>query len=229
MKYLLMLSLSVCLFLNTNGQDKASLLQGTWKIKSFNYNGQRTLSENHPTIKYKSYTPTHFTLTEIDTATGLVTTSFLGTYKIADSLYSETILNITKESAFMMGKTFSYKLTFDGQDKLTVIGVFNGINSTEVWEKVTSKMTVETLLKPKPLLVLQNGPEQIILKNIYEKIENPVSIIGQENIASIEVLKDATAIELYGASGNSGVIVITVLETERANVIKKLKAAGFID
>jgi TonB-dependent SusC/RagA subfamily outer membrane receptor len=229
MKYLLTLALSVCLFVSAHGQDQANLLQGTWKIKSFNYDGKQNTSEKFPTSRYKLYTPTHFAVIEIDTASGQVTTSILGTYQITDGVYSETILNVNKASAFMIGKTFSFKLTSDAPESLTYVGSFNGINSTEVWEKVTKIPSVKTRSASSPLYVLQNGTERIVLKNISENDNSPLKLIAQESIASIEVLKDATATELYGPAGKNGVIVITVTETERANTVKKLKAAGLID
>jgi len=43
------------------------------------------------------------------------------------------------------------------------------------------------------------------------------------------VLKDATATTLYGLPGQKGVIVISIIESQQANVLKQMRDAGFID
>lgn len=235
MKYLLMLALSVCLFINANGQDPINLLQGTWQIRSFKYNDVQSTSETSPTRKYKSYTPTHFSVLEIDTATGVIIKSIFGSYQVADSTYRETILNVNKESAFMIGKTFSFKLSFKNPNTLLTVGSFNGVNSEEVWEKATAMKGVtridggNKLSELQPLYILKNKLEQIKFHSNIKEGKSPLAFIPQDHIASIEVLKDATAIALYGADGRQGVIIITIIESEQANVVKLLKAAGLID
>jgi TonB-dependent SusC/RagA subfamily outer membrane receptor len=235
MKYLLMLAITISFVSTANAQDQVALLQGTWKLKNYKYDGVQYTSKSTRTIRYKSYTSTNFTVLEIDTATGVIVTSIIGNYKLVDSTYSETVSNVNKESAFMIGKTFSFKLSFKDSNTISTVGSFNGINSEEVWEKanamkgVTIIDGINKLSKLQPLYVIQNKLEQIKFNSSIEEGKSPLALIPQNSIASIEVLKDATAFELYGAAGRQGVIIITIIESEQANVVKLLKAAGLID
>lgn len=234
MKYLLTFVLSTFLLVQGNAQELRGLLLGTWQIKSYNYNGQQHTNKDAPTTKYKSYTPTNFSVLEIDTASGIILTSIFGTYQLKEGVYTETVLSVNKESAGMMGKTFSFKLAFSGLKTLETAGSFNGINSTEVWERVADRNSNRILeripgIDSQPLIVLQNASEQFILKPSAEKDESPLHLIPQDFISSIEVLKDATATTLYGLPGQKGVIVISIIESQQANVLKQMRDAGFID
>jgi len=234
MKYLLTFVLSTFLLVQGNAQELRGLLLGTWQIKSYNYNGQQHTNKDAPTTKYKSYTPTNFSVLEIDTASGIILTSIFGTYQLKEGVYTETVLSVNKESAGMMGKTFSFKLAFSGLKTLETTGSFNGINSIEVWERVTDRNSNRILeripgIDSQPLIVLQNASEQFILKPSAEKDESPLRLIPQDFISSIEVLKDATATTLYGLPGQKGVIVISIIESQQANVLKQMRDAGFID
>jgi TonB-dependent SusC/RagA subfamily outer membrane receptor len=234
MKYLLTFILSTCLLVQVNAQELTSRLIGTWQIKSYNYNGQEHTNKDAPSTKYKSYTPTNFSGLEIDTASGIILTSIFGTYQLKEGVYTETVLGVNKESAGMMGKTFSFKLAFSGPKTLETIGSFNGINSTEVWERVTDKNTNRILeripgIDSQPLYVLQNKSERFIIKTSSENEDSPMGLIPQNAIASLEVLKDATATEIYGLAGRKGVIIITIIEAKQANILEKMKSAGLID
>ena len=234
MKYLITFILSTCLLVQVNAQELTSRLIGTWQIKSYNYNGQEHTNKDAPSTKYKSYTPTNFSVLEIDTASGIILTSIFGTYQLKEGVYTETVLSVNKESAGMMGKTFSFKLAFSGLKTLETTGSFNGINSIEVWERVTDRNSNRILeripgIDSQPLIVLQNASEQFILKPSAEKDESPLRLIPQDFISSIEVLKDATATTLYGLPGQKGVIVISIIESQQANVLKQMRDAGFID
>ncbi|GAB3933826.1 M56 family metallopeptidase [Mucilaginibacter myungsuensis] len=48
--------------------------------------------------------------------------------------------------------------------------------------------------------------------NVIGNNESPLSVIKQEDIASMEILKDAAAISMYGDAGRYGVILITTLK-----------------
>ncbi|MES2826604.1 MAG: hypothetical protein V4687_00540 [Bacteroidota bacterium] len=225
MKYLLTLAAGICIFFNAQSQELTNNLLGTWQIQKFQYSDHPNNNEKYTGfIKYKSYTPTHFIVTEISKENGTTTTSIFGTYKFQDSVYSETIISVNKESAFMMGKTFSFKLKFDGKDKIALIGGFNNMKTAEYWERAVTNNALS-----QPLYVIKAGGKSMQFQAPITSENSPLKVIPQESIASIEVLKDETALKLYGEAGRKGVIIVSILETEYANVLKKLKAEGVIN
>ena len=56
-----------------------------------------------------------------------------------------------------------------------------------------------------PLVVVDGVPMQ----NTYGKEQSPLTLLNQENIASIDVLKGVSATAIYGSRGSNGVILIT--------------------
>lgn len=243
MKHVLTLATALFLFLSVSAQDNKAMILGTWEIKEFNYtDGSATPQNKSPFRKFKSYTPTHFIVIELDPVTNITNTSIFGTYEIKDDKYSETILNVNRESAGMIGRTFNFTINFDGNDKMVSIGSFNGMQTSEVWTRVKTPVSGSTTLdgspvtrigntKNSPLYVIKLGDETIPLKSIastQEKV-SPLSIVRQEDIAAIEILKDATATELYKEDGRYGVIIISIVENKQGDVRTMLKAKGYID
>lgn len=86
---------------------------------------------------------------------------------------------------------------------------------------------------PSPLYILKYGDETFRLKPSAPGVDkmNPIKSddILAADIASIEVLKDATATALYKEDGKNGVIIITLKEGKFKDVRKRLKASGYID
>ena len=247
MKRILSLAAALFLFFTVQAQDATKIL-GTWKIKSFQYGNHPNNNEWHTSFKkYKSYTPTHFIVIEINAETNVTTTSIFGTYEIKDGIYKEHILNVNRESAGMIGQTFSFTLNFEGNDKMYSTGSFNGMKSSELWERV-SKTDVEQLTQgatqsensqivfstpsdsiervaKKPLYVLK-GAEKTATLNNTQGGESPLSLIPQGDILAIEVLKNATALELYKESGRYGVIIITLKDEKMEEILEAMKAKG---
>ncbi|WP_285010598.1 hypothetical protein [Pedobacter faecalis] len=228
-KSILTLTLIALSAVSAYSQSYAELLLGTWKIKKFQYGNHPNNNENHNRfIKYKSYTPTHFIVTEVDSASKVTTTSIFGTYEIKDSTYTETILHVNQESAFMIGKTFSFKLKFDGLDKMTSTGSFNDMATSELWERVVYSEKDPFGAKRDPLAHYRNQPLYILqVGEVKTKIEpvgdiRPLSRIPQEAISAINVLKDEEAIKAYGESGKYGVIIISILPARQEEVKKLL-------
>lgn len=62
-----------------------------------------------------------------------------------------------------------------------------------------------TIGNNQPLFVIDGFP---IVENTGFEV-NPLSTINPEDIASIEVLKDASSTTIYGSRGANGVILIT--------------------
>lgn len=83
--------------------------------------------------------------------------------------------------------------------------------------------------KSSPLYIVQAGAKRIQLKAPFTKDHGPLSVIPQDAITAVEVLKDADATAVYKEDGKYGVIIVVVLETEYDNILKKLKAEGVID
>jgi len=247
MKRILTLTTAILLIVSAQAQDLKKIL-GTWEIKSFKYGYHPNNNEYHTRFKkYKSYTPTHFIVIEIDARTNVTTTSIFGNYEIKDGIYTESILNVNRESAGMMGQKFSFTLNFDGNDKMYSTGSFNGMKSSELWERV-SKSNLEQLLQggkqtetsktaiitmpagvdstaTKPLYVLKGAGKTAILKKTHGG-ESPLSLIPQGDIATIEVLKNSTAVELYKEPGRYGVIIIGLKDEKMEEVLESLKSKG---
>jgi hypothetical protein len=228
-KSILTFTLSLLLFLSVKSQNLTEL-SGTWKISKFQYGNHPNNNErNTPFIKYKSYTPTHFIVTEIDSASGITTTSIFGTYEIKDSVYTETIMHVNRESAVMIGKTFSFKLKFDDENTMTSAGSFNGMTTFELWKRVPAHNKPVTPLFPEPrypLYVLANGDEKTRLEAVKDR--TILSLIPQHTISAVEILKDEKATSQYGDAGKNGVIIISILPAHRDAVDKILKDAGSI-
>src|SRR5690606_2757062 len=56
-----------------------------------------------------------------------------------------------------------------------------------------------------PLVVIDGIPMQ----NVYGKERSPLTLLNQQDIASINILKGVSATAIYGSRGSNGVILIT--------------------
>ena len=242
MKRILTLATLLFLFINVQAQDNTKLL-GTWEIKNFQYSNNPNNNENNtPFRKFKSYTSTNFIVTEINNQTNITTTSIFGTYEIKDGIYTETIISVNRESAGMIGRTFSFTLTFEDNDKMYSTGSFNGMKTTELWHRIKNGADTELSKGNKdpglridgqvkettpPLFVIKNGDKYINLKVGNEQVV-PIRMIEQDDIASIEILKDQTALSLFGESGKYGVVIISLKEGKLAPTLEILKSKGMV-
>jgi hypothetical protein len=226
MKRLLTLTVIILAFISLYAQTP-NTLTGTWQIKSFQYGENPDANErNYRFKKYKSFTPTHFTVTEVDSASGITTTSIFGSYKLDIGKYAEKILHVNKESAGMIGQIFTFTLTLDGDNIMRTSGSFNGMKTTELWTRVPAT-DIDIAARKIPLYVLNKGAERIILTAVEDAV-SPLSVIQQDHIASLEVLKDKSATDLFQDKGKHGVILITVKDENLEEVIKKLTDKGYI-
>jgi hypothetical protein len=230
MKHLFALSVILCLFINVRGQQPTSALSGTWEIKNFIYGDNPNNNEQNTKFKkYKSFTPTHFTVIEVDPKTNITTTSIFGTYTITNGLYVEKILNVNRESSGMIGQNFSFTVTFEGDDKMIQTGSFNGMKTSELWERVKpSDGPVEQTQNKTPLFIINTPTKKIPLK-ANSTMTSPLKAIYPNQIASIEVLKNETAIQLYGEKAKDGVVIITINEQDLDTVLKKLREEHVIE
>lgn len=230
MKHLFALSIILCLFINVRAQQPISTLSGTWEIKNFIYgNNPNNNEQNTKFKKYKSFTPTHFSVIEVDPKTNITTTSIFGTYTITKGLYIEKILNVNRESSGMIGQTFSFTVTFEGDDKMIQTGSFNGMKTSELWERVKpNDGRVEQTQNKTPLFIINTPTKKIPLK-ADSAMTSPLKAIYQNQIASIEVIKNETAIQLYGEKAKDGVVIITINEQDLDTVLKKLKEEHMIE
>jgi hypothetical protein len=226
MKRLLTLTIMTLACLSLYAQTP-NTLTGTWQIKSFQYGENPDANEkNYKFKKYKSFTPTHFTVVEVDSATGITTTSIFGSYKLSIDKYAEKILHVNTESSGMIGQIFTFTLTLDGQNTMRTTGSFNGMKTTEVWTRVPAN-DIDISARKIPLYVLNNGAKRIILTPVEDAV-SPLSIIQQEHISALEVLKDKNATDMFQEKGKYGVIIISVHDKDLDEVIKKLTAKGYI-
>lgn len=81
----------------------------------------------------KLRTERHWAAINIDARTGLVTSTHGGTWKISGNQYQETTEFGGEYQSFIMGKTFTWKVTLEG-DTMTMLGVDNGWH--EVWRRL---------------------------------------------------------------------------------------------
>lgn len=86
--------------------------------------------------RYKIFTPTHFTVINVDSKTNITTTSIFGTYTLSENNYTEKILHVNKESSKMIGSEFTFQLKFQGSDLLSQVGGFNGMKTDETWSRI---------------------------------------------------------------------------------------------
>jgi hypothetical protein len=240
MKRIITLATALFFFINVQGQDLKKIL-GTWEIKNFQYSNNANNNEkNTPFRKYKTYTPTNFIVTEIDNQTNITTTSIFGTYDIKDGIYTEKILSVNRESAGMIGRTFSFTLTFEDNDKMYSTGSFNGMKTSELWVRIKNGNETEQLLQGKgdgpllqtafkevkiPLCVIKNGDKYLTLKSENEK-DMAIKLIDQNDIGTIEVIKNETAVRLFGEAGKNGVVIIGLKEGKLESVLETLKSKG---
>lgn len=230
MKYLFALAVVLCLFTNVRGQQPTPTISGTWEIKNFTYGDNPNNNEQNTKFKkYKSFTPTHFTVIEIDPNTNITTTSIFGTYTITNGIYTEKILNVNRESSGMIGQTFSFTIVFEGEDKMMQTGSFNGMKTSELWVRVHSADNISMQAPQKKPLYIINTPDKKIPLKIDSTSVSPLEAIDQARIASIEVLKNEKAVQLYGEKAKNGVIIITLKEQDLDEVLKKLKEQHLIE
>jgi hypothetical protein len=100
MKYLLTFASLICILSSVKSQDLIKDIQGTWKIKD---------------NVYISFTATHFTRIEIDSATKTTCKSVFGRYSIANNICSQTVLSADKESIDLVGTTSTFIIRSEGQ------------------------------------------------------------------------------------------------------------------
>ena len=222
MKHLLTFASVICILSNVKSQDMSKDIQGTWKIKN---------------NTYKSYTATHFTRLEVDSSSKITKSSVFGLYSIANGTCSETVVSATEKFSALIGKTNTFRITFKDTNQFILENVADE-NKKETWTRIDRKVATNAGSTPNwlvaesykpPLYVLKDGKKNIKLNNVLEKGKYPFDMFPQEFITSVEVLKDEDAKALFGAAGKNGVVILTVVETEIANIIKQLKGAGLID
>jgi TonB-dependent SusC/RagA subfamily outer membrane receptor len=86
-------------------------------------------------------------------------------------------------------------------------------------EKQKSESTIK--INDRPLEVSQLNSPLYILDN-KEIAYNDISKIKPDQIQSITILKDSTAVAQYGERGNKGVIIIESKESEKLPAQKKV-------
>ena len=234
MKHILTLIIAICLCFNVKAQTDAAKIIGIWELTKFIYGNNPNNNEQHSSYKkFKLFTPTHFTVIEIDPNTNITNTSILGTYSLNNGIYIEKILNVNRESSGMIGLSFSFTLAFEGNDKMFQIGGFNGMKTSEMWTRVgigndpeqifQGESTSVVRVPDQRMLYIINTPDKQIEVIPNPEYPDPLSSIPQKGIASIEVLKDKTATERFGEKGKYGVVIITTKEGYLDDFLTKLK------
>jgi TonB family protein len=74
-------------------------------------------------------------------------------------------------------------------------------------------LNLDSLEKRSPLYIVDG-------KEVKFNGESPLKTIPQETIASMEILKDATATALYGDKGKNGVIIVTTVKAKKTTTTK---------
>jgi len=135
MKYLITLLIACSSFI-AKAQINSNKLIGTWELTEFSYKGNSIVPQLHGFKRYKSFTPTHFIVTEVNLETNITTTSIFGTYTLTDSTYSEHLLHINRENANMIGGHYAGIIRFDTEDAMAFISMPGGEKMDERWKKV---------------------------------------------------------------------------------------------
>ena len=118
-------------------QTDSVSLTGTWELSNYVYGDHDATTPIQSNFKrYKVFTPTHFTVINVDSESNITTTSIFGTYTLSGNNYTEKILHVNKESSKMIGSEFSFQLKFQGGDMLSQVGGFNGMKTDETWMRV---------------------------------------------------------------------------------------------
>jgi hypothetical protein len=136
MKHSIVALLIICSSFIAKAQTKSTKLVGTWQLTSFSISGN-TVTEGFK--RYKSFTPTHFIVTDIDPTSNATRTSIFGTYALTDTTYTEHLLHLNKENAAMTGQTYPGSVIFDGDDTMTFKTTFNGQKMEEHWKLVKAE------------------------------------------------------------------------------------------
>ncbi|MFD2143938.1 hypothetical protein [Mucilaginibacter antarcticus] len=136
MKYLATLLIVLSSFV-VKAQLNSDKLIGTWELSEFSYNGNNVVPQIHGIKRYKLYTPTHFTVLEINLQTKVITTSFLGTYTLIDSNYAERII-YSSGPQVKAGGNYLAKVSFDNEDTMVMVAKLNGLPMDERWKKAKS-------------------------------------------------------------------------------------------
>ncbi|MDB5005475.1 MAG: hypothetical protein JWQ34_3700 [Mucilaginibacter sp.] len=135
MKYLIALLITCSCFI-AKAQLNSDKLVGTWELTEISYKGNAIVPQLHGYKRYKSYSPTHFTVIEVDLETNITKTSIFGTYTLSDSTYTEHILHVNRENSNMIGGNYPAIVKFDSDDAMAMVGNVNNVKIDERWKKV---------------------------------------------------------------------------------------------
>ncbi|WP_210487130.1 hypothetical protein [Rufibacter aurantiacus] len=126
----------MCLFTDAQAQTKSLSLNGTWNLS------QLTMGDSLPAtpqqkgfIRFKIFSPTHFTVLQMDARTNEILGALFGTYKVANGVLTETILNESNTGLKLVSKTFTFKFKLQPDGTLLQEGDINGTKAKEKWTK----------------------------------------------------------------------------------------------
>jgi len=114
----------------------------------------------------------------------------------------------------------SFDAQLQGKAAGVQINTNTGVPGSDVFIRVRGATSINA--SNDPLYVIDGVViNNVSLQNIFqERATSPLTDINPNDIASIEILKDASAIAIYGSRGANGVIIIT---TKRGNYGQKAK------
>lgn len=139
MKHILALLL-ICSSFIVKAQVKSDKLVGTWELTGFSFSGNALVDAKSNGFKrYKSFTPTHFIVTDVDPKSNVTKTSIFGTYSLADSTYTEHLLHVNKENANMIGSDYPGIIKFDSDNEMQFATQVNGQKMVEYWKKAKAE------------------------------------------------------------------------------------------
>jgi len=193
--------------------NKNDIASAVLEINFIGYESQEIVVGNQSIFKI-ALKPTYNALNEV------VVTSSYGTQKLKQDVVA-SISSIKPQDMIVEAAATSLDQLLEGQAAGLMIETGEGIDSpAEIHIRGVGSLPNSSVGTSTQPLIIVDGvilSEEIEIDGSFEFSDatyaedpsNPLSKVGIKDIASINILKDAAAVSLYGADGANGVILIT--------------------
>ena len=112
----------------------------------------------------------------------------------------------------------SNQLGAGGEINIRGLGTLTSLTGSRTGTSSQPMIIVDGVIMNEELYINGNEYFDFSTGRLSEDPNNPLAKIGLENIESINVLKDAAAVSLYGANGANGVILITTKKGKKGKL-----------
>jgi len=137
-------------------------------------------------------------------------------FKLKEAMF--TTDSVSKPKVYIDGKLFEFDVELIDQDKIKSIMVIKGERAKKEYNSPQGAVLIETKAKTDTINSESNLKDKI---EIIKQKSDPLFIVdgktvnsemlgklSPDKIESISVLKDSTAIAIYGSRGKNGVIIV---------------------